>query len=124
MEAIQVADGRMTGIVSLYDLHTGYLERAIDGIDDDDAHNRLGTKANHVAWIVGSLVESRFEGARNLGVDIKQQAHELFKDHQGIKDEVTYPPLRQFLEDWKYVSPILRERSMELTAERLDAPFE
>jgi hypothetical protein len=124
METINVADGRMYGLVALYDLHTGFLARAIDGIDDDDAHNRLGTKANHIAWLVGSQVESRFEGARNLGLDVKQGAHELFKDHQGIKDDVKYPALSTFLKDWDRISAMLREKSVGLTAVELDKPFE
>jgi hypothetical protein len=120
---INVADSRMYGILALYDMHTSFLKNAIDGLDDDDAHNRLGTKANHVAWLAGSLVESRFEGVRNLGMDMKQEAHELFKDHQGIQDDVKYPSLAQYLVDWERVGPVLRELSVKLSAAELDKPF-
>ena len=120
MEATTPKDNRMLAIFDLYDLHTGLFAKAIDGISDEDAHNRLGTKANHVAWLAGSLVESRCEGARNVGLDMTQTAHELFKDHQGIKDGVTYPPLAQFLKDWNTVSPLLRAKSLELDTAWLD----
>lgn len=120
METAPPKDSRLSGIFALYDLHTDFFRRAIDGISDEAAHNRLGTKANHVAWIAGSLVESRFAGARNLGVDIYQEANELFKDFKGIQDDVKYPPLAQFLAAWNKVSPILREKTVDADAAWLD----
>jgi len=110
MSTSQPKDARLIGICALYDLHTDYFPRAIEGISDDDAHQRLGTAANHVAWLAGSMVESRFMAARNLGLDMQQQAHELFKDFQGIQNELRYPPLPQYLDDWKRVSPALCEK--------------
>ncbi|MDB5199943.1 MAG: hypothetical protein JWO92_1906 [Chitinophagaceae bacterium] len=48
---------RMFSLVVLYDMHTKYLLNALDGISDQDAHNRLNTKANHVAWLTGSFIQ-------------------------------------------------------------------
>lgn len=113
-DASKLKDGRLYAIFDLYDLHTDYFRRVLEGISDEDAHNRLGTKANHVAWIAGSIVESRFVGARNVGLDIRQQADELFKDFKGIQDDVRYPSLSQYLADWDKVSPLLREKTLEV----------
>ena len=74
METKSVSN-RMYSLVVLFDMHTTYFSNALAGISDDDAHNRLNTKANHVAWLTGSLVEQRFEIARMLGVEGKQQAN-------------------------------------------------
>jgi hypothetical protein len=84
---------RMHSLVILFDMHTDFLRKAIEGISDKDTNNRLNTKANHIAWITGSLVQERFELAGMLGKDFKQNAFELFKNHQGIQDGVTYPSL-------------------------------
>jgi len=119
-DASTLKDMRLYAIFDLYDMHTDFFRRALDGISDDDAHNRLGTKANHVAWIAGSVVESRFVGARELGLDLKQGAHELFSDFKGIQDGVRYPPLSQYLADWEKVSPALREKTLEVDAAWLD----
>ncbi len=75
---------RMFSLTVLYDMHTNFFFSALDGITNEDAHNRLNTKANHVAWLTGSLVQQRFEIAKALGVDKQQAAHELFKDNKGI----------------------------------------
>ena len=119
-DAAKLKDMRLYAIFELYDLHTDFFRRALEGISDEDAHNRLGTKANHVAWITGSIVESRFVGARGLGLDMQQGAHDLFSDFKGIQDDARYPPLSQYLADWDRVSPALREKTLEVDAAWLD----
>lgn len=79
---------RMQTIIDLYDMQTTYFKSVLEGIKDEDAHNRLNTKANHVAWLTGSLVEQRYELANYLSVAGNQAAQELFKNNQGIKDDV------------------------------------
>lgn len=116
---------QMYSLLVLYDMQSKYFSNAIDGISDDDAHNRLGTKANHVAWLTGSLVEQRHQLANTLGgTNQKQSAEELFKNYQGIKDGVTYPPLGEFKKDWEKISPILRESLLNVSDEKLDSTFE
>jgi hypothetical protein len=115
---------RMYPLVVLYDMHTGFFKKAIAGISDKDSHNRLNTKANHIAWLAGSLTEQRYDMARQFGNDQRQSTDELFKNYQGIKDEVTYPPLATFLKDWETISAVLRELLMNITDEKLDSIFE
>ena len=115
---------RMYSIIVLYDMYTTFFSRAIDGISSNDAHNRLNTKANHIAWITGSLVEGRDEIASILGSKQQQAAHELFKDHKGIQDDVTYPSFQSFEQDWNKISPVLKEILLNITDEKLDSPFE
>jgi hypothetical protein len=115
---------RMYPLVVLYDMHTGFFEKGIAGISDKDSHNRLNTKANHVAWLAGSLTEQRYDMARQFGSSRRQSADELFKNYQGIKDDVTYPPLSGFLKDWETISPELRGFLMNITDEKLDSIFE
>lgn len=113
-------DHRLIAIFDLYDLQTTLFPKAIDGISDEDAHRRLGPQANHMAWIAGSIVQSRFEGARNLGADLQSAGHELFKNHQGLQEGAAYPSLEQYRADWERVSTILRERTMTVDAAWLD----
>lgn len=110
----------------MYDMHTDYFLRALDGISDKDAHNRLNTKANHVAWLAGSFVNERFEGAKtfNKHQDLKPETGELFRDHKGIQENVTYPALADFKKDLEIISPRLREALVNVTDEKLDEKFE
>lgn len=70
------------------------------------------------------MVHQRFELAGALDIDKKQQADDLFKDNQGIKDEISYPSLAQFQEDWETISPVLKTALQEVDAKKLDASFE
>lgn len=115
---------RMFSLLELYDMHTGFFSKVLDGISDTDSHKRLDTKANHIAWLTGTLVEQRAEMANWLGTEYHQQAHELFKDNQGIKEDVTYPSLDNFKRDWNVVSPLCREAFVKVTDEKLDSNFE
>ena len=120
----KTVSNRMFSLVILYDMHTKFFSSALEGIADKDAHNRLNTKANHIAWLTGSLVEQRYEIARELGSDLKQTAHELFKDNKGIQDGVTYPPLDAFKKDWEAITPVLRDAFMKVSDDKLDESFE
>lgn len=121
---IKTTSNRMYSLVFLYDMHTDYFGRAIDGISDKDAQDRQGKKTNHIAWITGSMVQERFEMAKQFGVDMNQKAHELFKDHKGIQEGETYPVLQEFKKDWEKISPVLREALCKVTDEKLDSKFE
>ncbi len=115
---------KMYAILDLYDMHTGFFSKVIEGISDDDAHNRLNTKANHIAWLTGSLVHERYELANELGIDLKQTNNELFADHKGIRDGIQYPTLAIYKNDWQQISPLLKEGLENITEEQLEKPFE
>ncbi len=122
---IKTFSNRMYSLVKLYDMHTGFFPKAIDGISAEDAHNRLNTKANHITWLTGSLVQERFEMANLLtGTELVQAANELFKDFKGIQDNVMYPSLSEFQKDWDKITPIAREALANVTDEKLDSIFE
>ncbi|TKC06558.1 DinB family protein [Pedobacter polaris] len=115
---------RMYALLILFDMHTNYYCNAIDGISDDDAQQRLNTKANHIAWLAGSLVQERYELANIFGLTLKAEADDLFKDHKGIQDTAKYPSLAAYEKDWKKITPILREKLVNATEEQLDKVLE
>ena len=124
MENKDVNDSRMYSLLVLYDMHTDFFYKALDGLKDEDAHNRLGTKANHIAWIAGSLVQERFELAKTIGIERTSQSHDLFKDHQGIKADVHSPSLETYKQDWKEISPLLKEALRKLQPDLLNSSFD
>lgn len=114
---------RMYSLLVLYDMHTKFLPKSLDGISEKDMQNRLETKANHPAWIAGSLVQQRFELAKSLGEVHESAANDLFKDHKGIQDDAVYPAPSLLLKDWEKISPVLRNALMNITDEKLDSIF-
>lgn len=107
----------------MFDLHTKLYHNVLVDIRDGDAQNRLNSKANHISWIAGSLVQERFELAKALGVaNYQQTSHELFKNHKGIQDDVAYPQLSEYKKDWEIISPVLRKALTDASEEHLDGP--
>ncbi|CAG4995102.1 hypothetical protein DYBT9275_01549 [Dyadobacter sp. CECT 9275] len=116
---------RLTALVALYDMQTTFFNNALEGISEIDSHKRLDTKANHVAWLTGSLVEQRFWLVRELGdTEQKQEADTLFRDNRGIQDEITYPSLEVFKKDWKAITPVLRDALAQVTDQQLENKIE
>ncbi|WP_426294659.1 DinB family protein [Dyadobacter endophyticus] len=115
-----VKSTRMQGIVSLYNLQTPFFSFVTENINEADTQKRLDTKANHIGWLAGALVEQRFDLSRHLGYDGHQQAKELFKDFKGIQDGVQYPSIASYQEDWNKITPILKDSLSNLSDEELE----
>ncbi|MDQ3142736.1 MAG: DinB family protein [Bacteroidota bacterium] len=117
---------RIESFLVLYDMQTKFFSSVLNGISDEKAHERLNTKANHIAWLVGSLVEQRFEMANDIDntINMEQTGHELFKNFQGIQDGISYPTLNKYIEDWNNISPILRKALAGVTEEILNSSQE
>ncbi|MES2646414.1 MAG: DinB family protein [Bacteroidota bacterium] len=109
-------------LISLYDWHTKLFHNVLVDITDVDAHNRMGTKANHVAWLAGSLVHGRYELAKATGMDIEQPTGALFQNYQGIQDNITYPSIAAYKQDWDNISSILKDKVENLNDEALNGP--
>lgn len=125
MKTTEAKDNRIYGLIDLYTMQTDFFYSVLEGISATDMHNRLNTKANHIAWLAGSLVEQRYEMASMLtGQEHKQAAHDFFKDNQSIKDGVTYPSAEQYKDDWKKISPILRDAIINADTEKLNSDVE
>jgi hypothetical protein len=114
---------RLDTLMFLYDWHTKLFHNVIVGISEKDAQNRLNTKANHIAWIIGSMVHQRYEIAQALGVASTKPPDPLFKDHWSIQENVKYPTLSEFEKDWENITPYLRDALLNVTNEQLDRPF-
>jgi hypothetical protein len=117
---LKTVSNRMYAIITLFDMHTKYYHQALDGITEEDAVKRLNTKANHIKWLAGSLIQERYELVKILGQDLKSDADELFKDHKGIQDDAIYPTLEAYKKDWDKVAQILREQLITATDQQLN----
>lgn len=125
MKETEAKDARLYGLIDLYDMQTNFFYSVLDGISATDMHNRIDTKANHIAWLAGSLVQQRYDLAELITQkEYKQTANDLFKDNQGIKEGVTYPAAEQFIEDWKKISPILLDALKNADSHRLNSEIE
>ncbi|MFC3559365.1 DinB family protein [Pedobacter jamesrossensis] len=115
---------KLYGLVVLYEMHTDFLLKALAAIDEKDAKKRMDTKANHIAWITGSVVYGRYHLAKSFDIDLLSSTGELFKDNQGIIDDANYPSIEEFTKDWQKISEPLLQALLNATDKKLDEPYE
>lgn len=120
----KTASTRTEGLLALFDMHTAFFSRAIEGLSEEDMYNRLNTKANHMAWLTGSLVAQRYYMIQDTHPELKQFGEVLFKDNKGIQDEVKYPTNAQYLADWEKVSPVAREALIAANDDKLNSEID
>jgi uncharacterized damage-inducible protein DinB len=108
--------------ISLYDFHTTQYHNALENIPDEQTHNRLNSKANHIAYIAGRMVYERQALAQGIKTDVALSTTEQFQDFKGIQDDVTYPSLNDYRKDWDIISATLKAGLEKLTDEQLNGP--
>jgi hypothetical protein len=115
---------RTEGLITLFDMHTTFFHRALEGIKDDDMYNRLNTRANHMSWLAGSLVAQRFMMVSETNPGMKQTGADLFANNKGIQEGATYPTIAEYIKDWETVTPFAREALATIDDKKLDSDFE
>jgi hypothetical protein len=120
----KTASSRTAGFLALFDIQTTFFAKALDGISEEDTYNRLDTKANHMAWLCGSLVQQRYWMTAETNPGLKQTGDELFKDNKGIQDDAKYPTIAEYLKDWEKISPIARQALVDINDEKLDSEID
>jgi hypothetical protein len=117
----QTASTRTQGLLSLFDYQTGLFAKALEGISEEDMHNRLNTEANHPAWLAGSLVQQRFMMTSETGTGMKQTGEELFQNHKGLQEGAKYPSTAEYIKDWERITPEAREALATIDDQKLDS---
>lgn len=120
----KTASTRTEGLLALFDLHTGLLSRALAGISEQDMYKRLNTKANHMAWLTGSLVAQRYMMVSETHPEMKQTSADLFDNNKGIDDNANYPTIDMYLQDWEKVTPYAREALAAIDDKKLDSELD
>ena len=120
----QTASTRTSALLTLFDYQTNFFPKVIDGISEANMHNRLGTQANHPAWLAGSLVHQRFYMTSETRHGQKQNLEELFKNNSGIQEDVKYPTIVEYLTDWQKITPEARQALLTITDEKLDSELD
>lgn len=120
----KTASTRTLGLLTLFDMHTDFFRKAIEGVNQNDLHQRLNTQANHMAWLAGSAINQRYMMIADTHPGRQQTDAALFAGHQGIQKDARYPDAKTYRKDWDTVSPLAREVLVSLDDAKLDSLFE
>jgi DinB superfamily len=110
--------------IAQLELQTMLYNNCVDGWNDADAAKRPG-QANHVKWIAGHLVSTRYMMANLLGLGVQEPFPALFENGKGRQEDATYPSMAELTKDWNGISAkvINKLKSMSDAELNAAAPF-
>lgn len=107
-------------IMNQLELQTRLFHNSVDGISDHDALRQMNTNTNHVAWLTGHLVSSRYFLAGVLGLHVQEPFPELFAERKGLQINAKYPSQEELTKDWNFISDLLMMKLKTLSSEELN----
>lgn len=110
----------IVAVIKQLEFQTKLYGNATIGISDNDAIRQMNTNTNHVAWLCGHLVSTRYFLANVLGLNVQEPFPELFADRKGLQKDATYPSQELLTRDWAPISAILMAKLQTLTKEALN----
>ncbi len=95
---------RVKSLISQYNLQTQLMRNVTSGINDTDAQSRLNENTNHIAWLTGHIVSTRFMISGVLGDPSNEPFAELFENGKGLDASAQYPSMEALMKDWDSIS--------------------
>ncbi len=108
-----------------FEMHTMLFKNVTLNIKNEDREKKMNNNTNHIAWIVGHMVSTRYMIANVLGAEDREPFPEFFGQGQGIQNNVTYPSLPDLIKDWDAISAIMFKKINSITDAYLEteSPF-
>lgn len=113
----------LTVVIPAYRMHSQLFNNMLDGIREEDAQKRIADKTNHVAWMIGNLVNCRYWLAEVLGISEQDPNEELFKDAKALDPSIQYPSLDALKKQWHKISPLLYRKLLSVEEEVLSQAY-
>lgn len=107
------------GMLLQYRLHTQLFDNVIQDVSAQHAKQRVNEHTNHIIWMVGNLVSSRYWMLKVLDATVTEKFASLFENAKAIDDNADYPTLEELKTEWHKVSPVLYKKLCDLTDEEL-----
>ena len=95
-----IATTTLLPVIETFKLQTRLFLNVTKDITDEHAKTPIAGSPNHIAWITGHIVSSRFGLGFLLGMTEKEPFPELFERQKGIQN-TSYPSMDQLTEGWE-----------------------
>lgn len=115
----------ITDLIGQFKLQEKLFINVTSEIKNEDSHKKMNQNTNHLSWLIGHTVSTRYMILNVLGVNISEPFPDLFAQGKGMQDNVTYPVISELIKEWNSVSGKLEEKLNSLTDSELEAnaPF-
>jgi hypothetical protein len=110
-------------LITQYDLHHRLYNNVLDGFTDEETNRRLDgyPQVNHVKYIAGHLLNSRYGLAQIAGMNPQVNWHELFAavGQSVALDDISYPHIDEIREEWNNLHQPVREKLIKMSDKKL-----
>ena len=97
-------------IIQIFSLQTRLFLNVLEGVTDEHAKQRLGSNTNHIAWIAGHIVSTRYQLGYVLGLPLREPFPEFFERGKGLDNSISYPHINDLKRGWNEISEMLIDK--------------
>ena len=106
----------------IFKLNHRLFLNCLAGVTDEMALERISPHSNPFIWIATHTVWARYNTLHLLGGTAENPFKGLFEGFKPYDTNDKYPTLEKVVEEWKKVSPLLKEALHNVTEEHLAGP--
>lgn len=105
--------------IEAFKLQTRLFRNVTKDITEDHASGLFGGSPNHISWITGHIVSTRYMLGNVLGLSDREPFPELFERGQGIKEDAKYPSIEKLTAGWEEFADKIIARLESLNEDEL-----
>jgi uncharacterized damage-inducible protein DinB len=118
---METATTTLQPVIEAFKLQTRLFRNVTRDISEEHAKAHFGGCPNHIAWITGHLVATRYTLGAVLGLTDREPYPEFFESGKGIQDDIDYPSMDNLIAGWEDFAEKIIERLESLTEDELHA---
>ena len=109
-------------LYEVFNFNTGFFQRALEGITDDETLKIIDENSNTMLWIAGHLITSRCNVLKLCGSSLDSPYYEYFKKGTKLQSGIKYPSIKTLVDEWIQLSYIMTAELKKLHESDLNKP--
>ena len=105
----------MKHLINQCNLQTRLFNNVTVDVADANSHKQMSINTNHIAWLTGHAVSTRFMLAGALGLKVQEPFPALYENGKGMDKTAKYPSMKELTKDWSSISEKLAKALGSLT---------
>ena len=119
---METATTTLQPVIEAFKMQTHLFLNVTSDITEEHAKAHFGGSPNHIAWITGHLVSTRYMLAVWCwGLPTGNPILNFLKAGKGIQDDIDYPSMNKLIAGWEDLAEKLIDRLESLTEDELQA---
>lgn len=91
-------------LIDQFNLQTRLFQNVTAGVTDAISTTQMSPNTNHIAWLTGHTVSTRYMLGNALGLGLSEPFPALFENGKGMDKAAQYPSMSALIADWAGVS--------------------